>query len=568
MQKIKFLVNNIKNDLGNELTLENIVLDIKSMGECKSQSLNFGEYSLIDPDEMLVNCRVQMEIESYVYDILIHIQTYETGDSESVNTLEVTITTDIANEIYGVKVNVKDILKKYYKEIYILIDTHNQSLCSELYYQIHRVENKFREAINSYMVRKYGVAWFKQNIKDEFQSKSKQYASWYNQNYEDFRDIESEVFNLQTDDLIKMLEKSYIDQLDKSQVDEITKLKDKLNDKAGLVFKNQYLDLQSIWDTDIKDMLPHDFKDSWKEFTNMRNMIAHNKPICMKLKQDIKEKVNELEKVLDDFKNRIDIKLTSFEKQKGKLIEIDINDDFCCEEAGIEKLPDRDDVIDEIFQHDDIQELYSDVDEFISDYRNVIDELEGWIEEISDNIFDTYNIDEFGEIALNLYDMLNKLGVVVDQSKIKIISKVMSEKIRDIIIEDLIYLFSMIEIDVKNIVYSNSFDDNITVFEYKNIFQEKVEVKTSGDVFTEKGSGNIISIILLFEGEEEEYGRITKEYGDYEMNDEQGYAMPIVDDSLEVDIKGLSCKLNNHFEETLDLIKNLNNYLSALVDVD
>lgn len=568
MEEIKLLGNNIKDDSDIESIFDIIVSDIKLMGKCEGEVYNDGEYTLIPPDNMLVSCRLKMNIELNTYDILLHKQTFERDAKEELNTLEVTITTDNSDDIYNVKVKVKDVLKKYYKEIFILMDTHNQIICSQLYSQIYKVENQFREVINRYMVRKYGVAWFKQNIKDEFQSKSKQYSGWYNRQYEDFRDIQSEVFNLQTDDLIKMLEKSYINQLDKSEVDAITNLKDKLKDKATLVLQNEYLNLNSIWDTDIKSMLPDDFNDLWKEFTNMRNMIAHNKPICMKLKQDIETMVKRLEGVLDSFKNRIDNRLTSLEKQEAKWIERDINDDFCCEEAGIEKLPDREGVIQEILEQDDIQELYSYIDEFISDYKGVLDEFECCIEEISEGIFEEYRIEEFSEIAIKLYDMLNKLGIVQDQSKIEIIKKAMSEEIRGIIETDLVNLFSMIDIDTENIVQSDGFDDNIIVFRYENIFKKQVEVKTSGDIFTERGSSNDIIVELMIDGKEQERGIITKWYGEYEMNYEQGYAMPIVEDSLDINIKDILDSLNNHFEETLDEINEFIEFLSSLVFED
>jgi|GEM_PF-5805278 len=321
MEKIKFLGNYLKNDLDVELIFKNIIADIKLIGECEEEYYNTGQYTLINPDDILITCLLKMNIEANTYQILLHKQTFERKTKEDLNILEIEITTNDSDDIYNVKIKVKNILKKYYKELFILMDTHNQTLCSQLYSQIHKVENRFREEINRYMVRKYGVGWFKENIKDEFQTKSQNYAGWYKNKYADFRDIQSEVFNLQTDDLIKMLEKSYINKLDKSEVDEINKLKDRLNDKAILVFQNEYLSLQSIWDTDIKGMLPDDFNDSWKEFTNMRNMIAHNKPICLKLKQDIEEMVKKLEEILDGLKSNIDIKLTSIEKREVKWIE-------------------------------------------------------------------------------------------------------------------------------------------------------------------------------------------------------------------------------------------------------
>lgn len=70
----------------------------------------------------------------------------------------------------------------------------------------------------------------------------------------------------------------------------------------------------------------------------------------------------------------------------------------------------------------------------------------------------------------------------------------MSEEIRGIVVEGLVNLLSLIEIDTENIVKADGFDDNITVF------KKQVEVKTSGDIFAERGSSNDITIELVING--------------------------------------------------------------------
>ena|GEM_PF-5778980 len=229
-------------------------------------------------------------------------------------------------------------------------------------------------------------------------------------------------------------------------------------------------------------------------------------------------------------------------------------------------MPNREELLQEIFEQDDIQMLYSNVDEFISNYEGVLEELEGYIEEISEDIFAEYTIEEFRRIALRLYDMLNILGITQDQSKVEIIERAMSEEIRDIIIEDLVNLFSKIMIDT-NIVKSSSFDEDSIVFGYENVFKQRVEVRTSGNIFAERGSSNDINIYLIID-EEQVQGIITKQYGNYEINDEQGYAMPIVSDDLDINIKCVLDNLYNHFEETLSEIERFNEYLSSLIFKD
>lgn len=565
MQQIKFLANCIKENLHSEDVVENIICNISKLGICENQTFNKGEYNVISPDDMLISCKLDMNIDSKKFDVVIHKQTYKMGLDQEVNTLEVTILSRNQEEIYDFKVKVKDILKKYYKEIFILMDTHNQILCSQLYSEIYKIENRFRELINSYMVKKYGVAWFKENIKDEFQTKSKQYSGWYNRQYVDFKDIQSEIFNLQTDDLIKMLEKSYINQLNKADVDSITLLKDKLKDNAKLVLQEKYLNLKSIWDTDIKNILPENFNDIWKEFSNMRNMIAHNKPICKMLQDDIQNMIKKLDEILDQFNSKINTKLTSLEKQEAKRINDEINDDFCCEESGIDKLGDRDDVLDEIREHNQIQELYSSVEEFILNYCNLLNELEECINELSSNKFDKYNILDFSDTVMFLYGILNKFGVTQDQAKIEIIKKSISENIRELVTEDIVSLFGNIKFDTDCISQSTDFDENITIFSYTNIFSEYVEVETVGDICIQRGYDNEFLIKMFLNDKKQAESTIIKSYGEYEMNEEQGYAMPTQLDDLDVDLKEVLDNLNTHFEETLSELKNINEYLASVI---
>lgn len=159
-----------------------------------------------------------------------------------------------SDNFYEVKIHIKDILKKYFKEVFILLDTQNELLCSELYLKMHKIENKLRNAVNIYMLGEFGVGWFKKNIKPIFRDKSNKYSNWYNKKYNDFNNVQSALFNLQTNDLIEMLQKSYIDQLNKDQVDKIMNLKDVLGQQADLVLNESYMNLQSIWDMEIKEI--------------------------------------------------------------------------------------------------------------------------------------------------------------------------------------------------------------------------------------------------------------------------------------------------------------------------
>ncbi len=568
IQIVKFLCNNLRSGFDIDEAFEEIKSKIQSEGKCKKESFNDGEYSVIDPNDMLIMCILEMEINSEVFKVIIHKQTYEKTKNEVLNTIELEISSVSNNKeaLYEIKVKSKDILKNYFKEIFILKDSQNEVLCSQLYLIIHIVENRFRELINKYMLRKYGVKWFKNNIKEEYQKKSNQYVGWYNRKYNDFSDIQSELFNLQTDDLIEMLEKSYINQLDKQTVDSITDLKNKLGKDASLVFNDFVVNLQNIWDTEIKKLLPEDFKSTWAEFSNMRNMIAHNKPICSSLEKDIRKMIEKLSAILDKFEFKIESRITSLEKKEAEWMEEAMYDEIFREEAGIDPLPERETVLEEIQEHEDIQELFTLIEDFISDYKGAIEDLECCINELGDlNVFEDYSIEEFKDAAIELYNFLGECKFSNDECKIKIISIAMSEPIREILMEDLALKISSLKFNTDGIVQSDCFDENCAIFKYTNIFGETIELKSEGDIYPESGSSNDITLKMTFDGVSAATGGINRSYGDYEINDEQGYAMPITEDDLDINVQEIVEELNLHFQKTISRIRKYEKYISDIV---
>ncbi len=566
---VKFLSNNIRENIEKSIELEDIfesiICDIRALGDLENETFNGGEYNLIDPDIMLVKAKLKMRISSALFVFTLQKQSYEKDQGEEVRTLEVTINSEADENFYSIKVAIKTILKKYFKEVFIPTDTQNEELCSYLYRDIHRTENNFREAINAYMLRKFGVGWFKNNIKEEYQKKSAQYVGWYNRKYEDFKDIQSELFNLQTDDLIEMLEKSYIDQLNKTQVDAITDLKSKLGDQATLVLNESYINMESIWDADIKQLLPEEFKDLWKEFSNMRNMIAHNKSICLRLKQDIIDMVANLNKIIGEFREKVDRRLTSIEKQEAITLLDDLQDGLYCEEAGIQQLQESEDIIEEIFEHEDIQELFSCVEEYEYKYLDIVAELDSSIEDIRCDIYyyEQLPFEKIKELALNLYSILTRFGFKEDKLKEKLIELSIDEDVKDLIIEDLTSLFDSLQFDVIDIVRSNYFDPNSIIFSYRNLFNESVKLVTDGCISPESGSTNDINVKLYLNDEVIEYGYITKSYGEYLIH-EDGYAMPITEDGLEINITEIQNLIKDHFELTICRMKKLTEFISSL----
>lgn len=180
MKEIKFLCDDVKVNTTCEesVDLENmerlilcILEDTKAFGSIEDTNINDGIYSNINPDDNLIVLNFKVLFENESFNINLHKQTYRIEDTQ-LDTLEVLIISNGENnKLHEFKILIKNLLKKYFKEVHIIRDDENELLCTELYPKIHKIENSFRSAINNYMLRKYGISWFKNNIIGDYQSK-------------------------------------------------------------------------------------------------------------------------------------------------------------------------------------------------------------------------------------------------------------------------------------------------------------------------------------------------------------------------------------------------------------
>lgn len=568
MNIVKFLCDNIRLDKTKKFNdeediIQMILNDLESIMNIDNQEEN--NDICIDPRENLIKLDLEVIFEEEKFNINIYKQTFKIKNEE-IYTLEVTIESCKNNtKLYELKIHMKNVLKNYFKEIYIIKDDENELLCTSLYYKIHKIENLFRSLINNYMLRKYGIGWFKNNIIKKYQNKVVEYSTWYNENYITFRDIKNELFNLQTDDLIEMLQNSYINTLDKSNIEAISKLKNQLGDKADIVIKEEYINLKSIWEEDISLYLPDDFVNIWHEFSKMRNMVAHNKLICKDLEKDICLKVDELNKIMDDFENKINKELKSIEKTNIQEMERQMYYEFECEEAGISPLKDEKDVLYEIYESNDWTSFWEQLEEYLYDYKVIMEELfeslNSCIDELKENGFQEYSIDQIIVKIKLIYEILEFNGIDIGKLRFDIIQNLINSNnlnkvIWDDLLGDLIKLFKISYDKYKKINYSINQDlyaYKRVLFKFKDLTDDYIEITSiGGDVCPEHGTSDDIEIKLSLNSEDLAFGKIEITYGDYEMNFDQGCYMPIIEDELYIDFKELEIEVEKYFNDRIE----------------
>lgn len=567
MESIVFLANNFKKE--DEDIICQITSELEIIPNLKAVSVSYNprEYSILPEDE-IVFLESLFEFNKEKLFVTLHKNTFD----EKKNTLEVSIFYDnqcdeFNQNLYDFKIKVKNILKIYYKEIFINQDTQNQKICTELYTIVHKVENLFRHIVNLYMVNKFGAKWFENNITNVFQSKVSEYSKWYRDNYTVFVDIQSALFNIQIDDLITMLKDSYINTLSKSEMDAVQMLKKKLGeDRISLVVKKEYIQLKPIWESEFSAIFDASFENDWDTYTKMRNMIAHNKLICLKLRQDMLYMSERLEKSLLEKLRFVNIKFKSIEESHIKKLYSDYEEKYYMEEAGLEKTPNMEDVIQEITEDESYSKLLNIVEEYIDDYKLEYDDLINLLEIIKDEkLLNKYAFNEFQERVLLLYEIFYNSGIIQDYSKVNLIRHTeMNIKVRDILIDEADLLINkMIKLENSKDTFIVEYFELGELARIKDYRNNTLSIKITGYILPMSGTSDSLDIDIYINDikNNDAHGGIERSYGKYSIHEEEGYAMSERLDEFNVELAETIDFVENF---CINSIKDINTYYNQL----
>ncbi len=499
------------------------------------------------------------EIEYKEKNFLIELRRYTINDNLMLN-VDIAVEENykyvgIDDVIYDFKIEVKNILKEVFVDIYWQQDNHNNEICKELYGEVYILENRFRQLIIEFMAKKYGYEWNAKLVGKLLKKKIQEYSQWYKKNYEEFRDVYIDLFNLQVDDLIKFLESVYEVEQVENEVKEYfiktstsNELIQKGVDKVSETIKMQMSEIlqkYSIWNLYIEDILAEDFRDLWLQFSKMRNMVAHNKPICKKLHNDFIKTENNLNERFDKLKTYIKEHFDITNKEVIDLlsnkrhIEMQECDDIYREEAGLSSMPnDENEVFDEINDNDSIRYLLNYIVEYVSSFKSKTEELIGYLESI-----------EYNSLEQELRNCIINKILGIEISEINLDEDWFNDRI-NCLIDDLNHKF-------KNSCCSDYFSFD-TVAELYGCWNNSLKICVDGDICIEEGHTDELNIKLINEEFIEE-GKILRTYGEYSISD-YGAAMPEVEDDLTVDILDLQRELEQKFRNTI-------NYLDSSISV-
>lgn len=550
--RIEFHVyNSRKKELNDEDGIIDVLIDeIRKMDNINITNIVFnpGIYEVAGEDN--IYSKLICNIDNLCFKVILHKLTFG-------NNLTMKLIIEFDNiynfeQTYAIKIAFKKVLLDHFRGCFIGIDDYNEQKCKELYQWVYQIENRFRYIINGLLVSKVGVTWFRDCAPEDLRRKTDGFSEWYRNNYTEFKDIQSELFNLQTDDLISLIENS--NQFGVSKEEYINckktfawagkKFNIAVDELAELVpFKDKYFDKH----------LDDEFYDLWSRFKNVRNMVAHNKPLCVDFINDANQLFNQLKEKLDKIEVSIELVTTSEEQRAINKYFREYEEELYMEEAGLNSTPEYNDVVDMINDEDDVIYLIGILSDDLASLNNKSMELCEIIKDMLMGINENTKIKQLRTACIvqaMLIDCSKNLNLIslvesIPKSRKALLSFHNSFKNDS---------FELIDKFINREIFQLTEVSEKFSFSYVDLFNTSYIIQMLGAISPSRGWKDDLSMILKinkFARQIQEEGTIEIGYGDYELH-EDGYSLPLYGDELNVDIEHISNVLSSHFDEAIE----------------
>lgn len=534
-------------------------------------------------EEPLVALKSLIEYNENEFTIALERTTYD-----NIFLLNVNISVDeekgFFTLLYDLKIAIMVFLKKYLGNVYYIQDTSNKKICIDLYKRVHSIENDFRQLITIFYTRKLGSY----DLTKKLENNASEYSEWYNSNYKNspFKNIESPLFHIMTDKLFDALKRPMFE-LNSSEKKRLTESVDKLNELLEDLtwtteftisttklndFKKKYEDefkiykKKSVFELYFKDTLGEDFETKWLEFAKMRNMVAHNKPICKELYNNIleacrviSERIENAKESLDSFiPDEVSVVDALYEHQR-EVLDAEADElDYQREMSGIDPVWDEDTVIEMLGETKDIENLitildgYGSVKSLMEEYDEIYYKID---EKVSELDIDTANdlrkkIEEELDTEIEVEDYPDEDDVLHD-TKAGIMDAIRNK------ILDNENVYSNID-DSKYLDYF-SMDEDLA--DFKDLIGNRYRVYMYGTINPDHNYEEDIEIRLMKNNDVLKRGYININYGGfdgydyYENQADNPYEADITlrldefNDEVESVILGIIASLESKFEK-------------------
>lgn len=250
---------------------------------------------LIPDDDIIFSISCKIKYNEECFGLNLRSLSYESIETFYLDILGENDKDNLNNSLYNLKIKIKNLLLKYFEDVYWLRDLQNVEILVKLNSIIYEIENRYRSFINKIMIEKHNFKWYEELAEDTFKKTSEEYSKWYIENYPNFRlnKIKLELFNLPTDFLIKLLKESTSEKKYKRVYKQISSIKATYPDG---ILTEEVLNSKSIWEKQgFNSLLGEDFQKKWDDFFKYRKKIAHNRLISMDDENEMKNLNTKLE---------------------------------------------------------------------------------------------------------------------------------------------------------------------------------------------------------------------------------------------------------------------------------
>lgn len=566
LDDVVFLIcENIKNRIINVNNEIEVNYNYRTLNEELNMDVDYKDEVLFAESNININnLNINIDLKKLTYkenkvNIFVNIVYKNSSLGEEEN-----ISEEQQNSMYEIKVAISKAVSKYVNSINWIYDDQNGYMSQKLYLKVYELENKFRGLINEYMLKQFGEDWFASKISSEFNDKSQDYGEWYNSRYKNLNYIKSELFNLQTRDLINMLKVSYENE-ELSQVDsQVNSIKNILRDKANKIINKGILDEKTLWEQYFKQILGDNMEIIWSEFSSMRNIIAHNKVISIEFYHDMVNRIDELNNILERSRESINIRIKS---QEEKLVKQQIEEEYSeliLSEVDFDSYESDNEVIDKIFNNGELYHLYGVIKTKAKELETCYEELRDSLEEINFDYDEEDNLLDFKEKLLVVNDVFNENNRIIISELINTTEKV------NVIQEVANYLSSIVNTKINHIddcmdsiLWSDEFLDGKNIFSHCTLDNDVFRIDINGWFCIGYGETSEICIDYTKNKLIIERGGVDISFGEYEQH-EDGYHMPTQDQYFHVNVEELYTKIE---DDICEITSNINDMYERISNI-
>lgn len=279
------------------------------MNTLKSNIKEIKNINILDDNIKYGSFTYNIICKTSIYKVLLTIDTHKSDsyltiqiDSHKINEKEM----DYDYLLEEIKFNLKSLFKKNWKNCFWIIDEQSEELSMKVYKRINRIENQFRAFVDLVFRYSLGAEWFNNPeftfVIDSYKKSSSKFKNVSN-NYKDINDI---LISTTIETLNKCINVNIYKKdinINSDQIHRVIELI--LNDKKPQSLQSKMRDMLEIEYNVWNDIFAKYFSNDDKtfkvisEFIEIRNHIAHNKPIDYKPYQIMLEKIYAMENMLN-----------------------------------------------------------------------------------------------------------------------------------------------------------------------------------------------------------------------------------------------------------------------------